>query len=163
IGLGLFADFVADAVLAEWLLHELAAVVVANNLADAIALEQSGEVVDHGRWRERRPHLADSVHDHSFVPPFAPVRHGPPPAVLAAARRVDEGAIGDARCRQHLAIGTDATLDHLERDEALDIGAELGEIFSRRAGAVLLQRTIDDALRQGWIERPARTVSYEDE
>jgi hypothetical protein len=38
---------------------------------------------------------------------------------------------------------TDATLDHLERDEALDIGAELGEIFSRRAGAVLLQRTID--------------------
>jgi hypothetical protein len=36
---------------------------------------------------------------------------------------------------------TDATLDHLERDETLDIGAELGKIFSRRAGAVLLQRT----------------------
>jgi hypothetical protein len=40
-------------------------------------------------------------------------------------------------------MATDATLDHLERDEALDIGAELGEIFGRRAGAVLLQRTID--------------------
>ena len=37
----------------------------------------------------------------------------------------------------------DATLDHLERDEAHDIGAELDEILSRRAGAVLLQRTID--------------------
>src|SRR6516165_7019477 len=104
-----------------------------------------------------------SFHDHSFVRPCAPVRNGQRHGVLAAARRVDEGAIADARSRQQLAIGTDATLDHLERDEALDIGSELGEIFSRRAGAVLLQRTIDDALRQGWIERPARTVSYEDE
>jgi hypothetical protein len=57
---------------------------------------------------------------------------------------------------------TDATLDHLERDEALDIGAELSEIFSRRAAAVLLQRTINHTLRQGWIERPARTVSHKD-
>ena len=31
-------------------LNELAAVVIANNLADAIALEQRGEVVDHGQW-----------------------------------------------------------------------------------------------------------------
>ena len=91
------------------------------------------------------------------------MRNGQRHGVLAAARRVDEGAIGDARSRQHLAIVTDATLDHLERDEALDIGAELGEIFSRRAGTVLLQRTVDDALRQGWIEGPARTVSHEDE
>ena len=43
IGLGLVANFVANAVLAEWLLHELAAVVIANNLADVIALEQRGE------------------------------------------------------------------------------------------------------------------------
>src|SRR6516165_9979234 len=163
IGLGLFADFVADAVLAEWLLHELAAVVIANNLADAIALEQSGKVVDHGRWRERRPHLADSIHDHSFARPCGPVRNGQRHGVLAPARRVDEGAIGDAGSRQHLAMLTDATLDHLDCDEALDIGAELGKVFSRRAGAVLLQRTIDDALRQGWIEGPARTVSHEDE
>src|SRR5262249_54243252 len=163
IGLGLFADFVADAVPVERFSHELAAVVVANNLADAISLEQSGEVVDYGRWREPRPHLADSVHDDSFVRPCAPVRNGQRHGVLAAARRVDEGAIGDARSRQHLAIATDATLDHLERDEALDVGAELGEILSRCAGAVLLQRTIDDALRQGWIEGPARTVSHEDE
>src|SRR5215831_14312674 len=109
IGLGLFADFVADAVLAEWLLHELAAVMVANNLADAIALEQSGKVVDHGRWRERRPHLADSIHDHSFVRPCAPVRNGQCHGVLAAARRVDEGAIDDARSRPHLAMVTHAT------------------------------------------------------
>src|SRR6516164_4532387 len=68
---------------------------------------------------------------------------------------------GDARSRQHLAMVTHATLDHFERDEALDIGAELGEIFSRCAGAVLLQRTIDDALRQGWIKGPARSVSHE--
>ena len=148
IALRLLAQFVADAVLAEWLLHELAAVVVTNNLADAIALEQSGEFVDHGRWRERRPHLADSVHDHSFVRPCGLVRNGQRHGVLAAARRVDEGAIGDARSRQHLAMVADATLDYLERDEALDIGAELGEIFGRRAGAVLLQRAIDDALRQ---------------
>ena len=133
IGLGLVANFVANAVPAEWLLHELAAVVVSNNLADAIAAEQSGEVVDHGRWRERRPHLADSVHDHSFVRPCGPVRNGQRHGILAAARRVDEGAIGDAGNRQHLAMVTDATLDHLERDEALDIGAELGEIFSRCA------------------------------
>ena len=78
-------------------------------------------------------------------------------------RRVDESAIGDARSRQRLAIAADATLDHLDRDEALDIGAELGEIFSRRTGTVLFQRTIDDALRQGWIEGPAHTVSHEDE
>ena len=57
----------------------------------------------------------------------------------------------------------DATLDHLERDEAFDIGTELGEIFSPRAGVVLLQRTIDDALRQGGVERPARAVGHEDE
>ena len=119
-------------VTAERFLNELAAVVIANNLADAIALEQNGEVVDHGRWRERRPHLADSVHDHSFVRPCAPVRNGQRHSVLAAARRVNEGAIGDARSRQHLAIAADATLDHLERDEALDVGAELGEIFGRR-------------------------------
>ena len=81
-----------------------------------------------------------SFHDHSFVRPCAPVRNGQRHGVLAAARRVDEGAIGDARSRQHLAMVTDATLDHLERDEALDIGSELGEIFSRRAGAVLLLR-----------------------
>ena len=43
----------------------------------------------------------------------------------------------------------------LKRDEALDIGAELTKIFSRRTGAVLLQRAIDDTLWQGWIERPA--------
>jgi hypothetical protein len=29
--------------------HELAAIVIANNLAYAIALEQDGEIVDHGR------------------------------------------------------------------------------------------------------------------
>jgi hypothetical protein len=34
--------------------------------------------------------------------------------------------------RQHLAMVTDATLDDLERDEPLNIGAELGEVFSRR-------------------------------
>src|SRR5262245_62778734 len=90
VGLGLFADFVADAVFAEWLPHELAAVVVANNLADAIALEESGEVVDHGRWREWRPHLADSVHDHLFVWPCAPVRNSQRDGVRAAARRIDE-------------------------------------------------------------------------
>jgi len=50
---------------------------------------------------------------------------------------------------------TDATLDHLERDEALDIGAELGEILSRRAGAVLLQRTIDRCDRDGLSVRLA--------
>ena len=91
------------------------------------------------------------------------MRNGQCHGVLAAARWVDEGAISDARSREHLAMATDATLDHLERDEALDIGAELGEIFRHRTGAVLLQRAIDNALRQGWIERPARTVSHEDE
>src|SRR4029077_4954020 len=102
-------------------------------------------------------------HDQSFVRRCGLVRNGDRHGVLAAARRVDEGAIADARGRQHLAMVTDATLDHLERDEAPDIGGESGEIFSRRASAVLLQRTIDHALRQGWIERPARTVSHEDE
>jgi hypothetical protein len=57
IGLGLFADFVADAVPVERFSHELAAVVVANNLADAIALEQSGKVVDHGQFRDLTPHI----------------------------------------------------------------------------------------------------------
>ena len=99
------------------------AVVVANNFADA--------------WRERRPHLADSIDDHSFVRPCGLVRNGQRHGILAAARRVDEGAIGDAGSRQHLTMVTDAALDHLERDEALDIGAKLREILSRRAGVVL--------------------------
>jgi hypothetical protein len=51
----------------------------------------------------------------------------------------------------------------LVTDEALDVRAELREILRRGAGAVLLQRAIDDALRQGRIERPARTVSHENE
>jgi hypothetical protein len=30
--------------------------------------------------------------------------------------------------RQHLAVLADATLDHLDRDEALDVGAEFGNV-----------------------------------
>ena len=86
-------------------------------------LEQNGEVVDHRRWRERRPHLADSVYDHSFVRRRSLVRNGERHGVLAAARRVDEGAIGDVRSRHHLAMVTDATLDHLERDDTVGFGA----------------------------------------
>jgi hypothetical protein len=76
--------------------------------------------------RTAAAHLADRVHDHSFVRPCGLVRNGQRHGVHAAARWVDEGAIGDARCRQHLAMVADATLDYLECDEALDIGADPG-------------------------------------
>jgi hypothetical protein len=59
--------------------------------------------------------VAVSVHDHSFVRRRSLVRNGERHGVLATARWVDEGLIGDVRSRQHLAMVTDATLDHLER------------------------------------------------
>ena len=40
IALRLLAQFVADAVLAEWFLHELAAVVVTNHFGNVVGLEQ---------------------------------------------------------------------------------------------------------------------------
>src|SRR4029079_16695500 len=132
--------------------HELAAEVIANNLADAVVLEQYGKIVDHGRWRERRPDLAHGVDNHPFVRRCDLVRNGQRHRVLAAARRVDEGAIDDARGRQHLAVIAHATLDDLKWDEALNIRAELGEILRGGAGAILFQRAIDQTLRQGWIE-----------
>ena len=48
-----------------------------------------------------------------------------PEVVAIARRRQFSGSEKrrDARNRQHLAMASDATLDHLERDEALDIGA----------------------------------------
>src|SRR5215471_13239892 len=163
IALRLLAQFVADAVLVEWLLHELAAVVVTNHFGNAVGLEQLGEFVNNDRRTEWRPHLAYSVNSDPIVRPRL-VRDRQRHSIRAtAAGRVDESAIARAARRQLLAVVTNATFNDFERDEALDVRAELPEILRRGAGAVLLQRTVDDALRQGWIERPARTVSHEDE
>jgi hypothetical protein len=65
-----------------------------------------------------------------------------------AASRVNKSAIARATRRQLLAVITHATFDDFECDEALDVGAELGEILRGRAGAILLQRAIDHALWQ---------------
>src|SRR5205823_14842745 len=56
IALRLLAQFVADAVLAEWLLHELAAVVVTNHFGNVVGLEQLGEFVNDDRRTEWGPH-----------------------------------------------------------------------------------------------------------
>ena len=45
-------------------------------------------------------------------------------------------------------VAADAGLDDLEAHEALDVSAKLSEVLRRGAGAVLLQRAIDHALRQ---------------
>src|SRR5258705_3200536 len=154
IALWLLAQFVGDAVLAEWLLHELAAVVVTNHFGNVVGLEQLGEFVNDDRWTEWRPHFAYSVNNDPIVRPRL-VRDRQRHSVQAtAASRVDESAIARAARRQLLAVVTHATFNDFERDEALDVRAELREILRRRAGAILVQRAIDHALRQGWIERP---------
>ena len=68
-------------------------------------------------------------------------------AVIGTAARISESSVKVVRGRQHLAIVASAGFDDFERDEPLDVGAELGEILRRRAGAVLLQRAINHALR----------------
>ena len=60
-------------------------------------------------------------------------------------------------------VAADAGLDDLEAHEALDVSAKLSEVLRRGAGAILLQSTIDDPLRQRRIERSARTVGHENE
>src|SRR5262245_50658603 len=152
IALRLLAQFVGDAMLAEWLCHELAAVVVTNHFGNAVGLEQLGEFVNDDRRTEWGPHLANGVNNYPIVRPRL-VRDRQRHSVRAtAASRVDESAIARAARRQLLAVITDATFNDFERDEALDVRAELREILRRRAGAVLLQRAIDHALRQRWIE-----------
>ena len=68
--------------------------------------------------------------------------------IIGAAAGISESSVKVACGWQHLAIVTSAGFDDFERDEALDVRAELREILCRRAGAVLLQRAIDHALRQ---------------
>src|SRR5262252_7795634 len=54
IALRLLAQFVADAVLEEWLLDELATVVVANDSCHGVGLEKLGEFVNDDCRAERR-------------------------------------------------------------------------------------------------------------
>src|SRR5215475_10362810 len=163
IALRLLAQFIVDAVLAEWLLHELAAVVVTNHFGNVVSLEQLGEFVNDDRRTEWRPHFAYGVNNNPIVRPRL-VRDRQRHSVRsAAASRVDESAIARAARRQLLAVVTHTTFNDFERDEALDVRAELREILRRGAGAVLLHCAIDDPLWQRRIERPARTVSHENE
>ena len=80
-----------------------------------------------------------------------------------AASRVDESAIARAARRQLLAVVTHATFNDFERDEALDVRAELREILRRRVRAIRLERAIDHALRQRGIEHTTRAVGDEDQ
>src|SRR5262245_24735509 len=163
IALRLLAQFIGDAVLAEWLRHELAAVVVTNHFGDAIGLEQLGESVNDDRRTERGPHLAYSVNNDSIVRPRLVrdrKRHG---VRATAASRVDESAIARAARWQLLAVVTHATFNDFERDETLDVCAELREIFCRRVRAIRLERAIDHVLRQRGIEHTTCAVGDEDQ
>src|SRR5262245_34219332 len=146
--------------LAEQLARKLAGITITGDATDAIGFQQRRKVMDHRIRRKRRAGLANRIDDDLVL---GLVRDRQREAVIGAAARICESSVKVVRCRQHLAVGASAGLDNLERDEALDIGAELREIFSRRAGAVLLQRAVDDPLWQRRIERSARTVSHEDE
>src|SRR5262245_23522283 len=109
ITLRLLAQFVGDAVLVEWLLHELAAVVVTNHFGNAVGLEQVGEFVNDDGRTEWRPHFADSVNNNPIVRPRL-VRDRQRHSVRAtAASQVDESAIAGAARRQLLAVVTHAT------------------------------------------------------
>src|SRR6478672_9328622 len=135
IALRLLAQFVADAVLAEWLHNELAAIVVTNHFGNVVGLEQLGEFVNDDRRTEWRPHLAHSVNNDPIVRPRL-VRDRQGHSVRAtAASRVDESAIAHAARRQLLAVVTHATFNDFELDEALDVCAELREILRRRVRA----------------------------
>src|SRR5262245_7735530 len=148
IAFRLLAQFVGDAALAEWLRHELAAVVVTNHFGNAVGLKQLGEFVNDDRRTEWGPHFAYSVNNDPIVRPRL-VRDRQRHSIRAtAASRVDESAIARAARRQLLAVVTHATFNDFERDEALDVRAELREILRRRAGAILLKRAVDHPLRQ---------------
>src|SRR5262245_44459706 len=148
IALRLLAQFVGDAVFAEWLRHELAAVVVTNHFGNAVGLEQLGKFVNDDRRTERGPHLADSINNDPIFRPRLVCDRQRHSVRATSASGVDESAIARAARRQLLAVVTHATFNDFERDEALDVRAELREILRRGAGAVLLQRAIDHALRQ---------------
>src|SRR5215472_14015667 len=109
IGLGPLAQFIVDTVLAEWLLHKLAAVVVTNHFGNVVGLEQLGEFVNDDRRTEWRPHFAHSVNNDPIVRPRL-VRDRQRHSVRATAvSRVDESAIARAARRQLLAVVTHAT------------------------------------------------------
>ena len=143
--LGLLGQVIRDAMLAEQLARKLAGVSVAGHTADTVGFQQRREVIDHRIRRERRAGLANGIDDN---PVLGLVRDCQREAVIGAAARISESSVKVVCGRQHLAIVASATFDDFECDEALDVGAELREILGRRAGAVLLQRAIDHALRQ---------------
>jgi len=108
-------------VLAEWLLHELAAVVVTNHFGNVVGLEQLGEFVNDDRRTEWGPHLAYSINNDPIVRPRL-VRDRQRHSIRAtAASRVDESAIARAARRQLLTVVTHAIFNDFERDEALDV------------------------------------------
>jgi hypothetical protein len=90
-----------------------------------IGFQQRRKVIDHRIRRERRAGLADGIDDNLVL---GPVRDCQREAAIGAAARISESSAKVACGRQHLAIVASAGFDDFERDEALDIRAELGEI-----------------------------------
>src|SRR5215472_8791106 len=136
---------------------------IAADLPDAVALEQNRKIADHGRRGKERPKFAHCVNDDLAVALL--VGHGTRERILARARSwITEGRIIErARGRQHFAMTANAALNDGDINVGLEIGTELGKILRRRAGAVLLQRAIDDTLRQTWIEQRGCTMRHKGE
>src|SRR5262249_41341392 len=122
LALDLRADLVADAALLELLTPEFAAVAVAHDLRAVVGLQQHRALSNHLLSQKRRAGLPDAI-DHDAV--AVAVRDSNRERIPRAARRVNVSVIDRGRRRRHLVVGTNAGLDHLERDETLDVGAEL--------------------------------------
>ena len=70
----------------------------------------------------------------------------------AAAGRVDERVIAQGGDRQQLAEIADGGLHHLERDEAFDVGAKLGEVLGAVTRGVAFQLVLDPLSGNGGVE-----------
>src|SRR5262249_23999074 len=135
VRLSQLGKLVSDPALTKLLARPLATVTIADHVADAIRLQQFGEFISHGLGAKRRPRFAECIDDDGVIVLMGNRKCH---AILRPATRVNEGLVSDIAARRQLAITADAALDHIKADEALKIGSEFGQVFSRSARAIFL-------------------------
>ena len=90
--------------------------------------------MDHRIRRERRAGLANGIDDNLVL---GLVRDRQRETVIGAAAGISESSVKVVCGRQYLAIVASAGFDDFDRDEALDVRAELREILRRPRGCGL--------------------------
>src|SRR5262245_613708 len=84
-------------------------------------------------------------------------------ALTAAAGRIAKCVVHTAGTRRHLDMIADTANNHLVRDKAFDVSAELRQIFCRRCCPITLQCAIDDRLRKAGVESARMALCYQDQ